>query len=188
MDNRPDKDLQQWQNRLLPLMVKMVVGLTLFFFIVTLVQLVYLHVNIKETPEASSEISLAIKDIDAKQLQMFVLEKYVIDKRYHQANVLLMSRVWTRYVGFITGMILAMVGAVFILGRLHGPVSELNGESSKIISFSIKSASPGIVLVFLGVVLMMVTIITHHEIEVTDKNTYTGNVNRPQGLDFTKEQ
>ena len=37
-----------WQRRLLPLMVRMVVGLALFFFAATLGQLVYLHLELSK--------------------------------------------------------------------------------------------------------------------------------------------
>jgi hypothetical protein len=46
-----------------------------------------------------------------------VLEADALQRRYHQANANMLARVWTRQLGFITGMLLALVGAAFILGR-----------------------------------------------------------------------
>jgi hypothetical protein len=82
-----------------------------------------------------------------------------------------MSRVWTSYLGFVTGMVLALVGAAFILGKLQEPVSELS-TALQGTSISLKSASPGLLLAALGTILMLATIITHHRIDVVDKAVY----------------
>ena len=173
-----------WQRRLLPLMVRMIVGLTVFFFVATLVQLVYLHWSIQSGPTVDTVQGLGLIGqpsnnptpdplATAELKRGFLLEVYAIDRRYHQGNVLLMSRVWTRYLGFSTGMILAMVGAVFILGNVREPLTEVDAEQAGV-KLSIKSASPGIILALLGVVLMVTTIVTHHEIEIKDTPLYAG--------------
>lgn len=177
-------EIDNWQRRLLPLMVRMIVGLTAFFFLATLVQLVYLHRTIQFGPTLQAAEGLALigrassdampNPLAAAELKRgFLLEVYAIDRRYHQGNVLLMSRVWTRYLGFSTGMILAMVGSIFILGKLREPSTELDVEQASM-KLSVKSASPGIILAVLGVALMLTTIITHHEISVVDRPLYTG--------------
>jgi hypothetical protein len=73
--------------------------------------------------------------------------------------------------GFVTGMILALVGAVFILGKLRESSSEFEAQTDVMV-LSLKSASPGIILAALGVGLMLTTIVTHHEISVTDVPVY----------------
>ncbi len=105
---------------------------------------------------------------------MIELEGFALQRRHHQANVLLMSRVWARYLGFVTGMILAFIGGVFILGKLETPVSELEAKSGEM-GMSIKSASPGLILATLGVVLMMTTIVVHQEIQVSDAKVFTSD-------------
>ena len=173
----------RWQKRLLPLMKGMIVGLTFFFFIVSFVQLFYLHRRIERAPalnisESFSHLKkgadFSFEDaISASRLKaLMMLEANALERRHHQANVLLMSRVWVRYLGFVTGMILALVGSAFILGRLQAPSSEV-GAKVQITEFSIKSSSPGIILATLGVILMLTTIVTHHEIEVRDVPVYT---------------
>jgi hypothetical protein len=100
-----------------------------------------------------------------------ILEAGALDRRYHQANVLLMSRVWARYLGFVTGMILALVGAVFILGKLREESSEISAQGVGG-GLSMRSTSPGLVLATLGVALMAMTIVTHFEITTTDSPIY----------------
>ena len=48
----------------------------------------------------------------------------MIKQRYHQANVLLMAGVRVRYPGLVTGMILALIGAVFVLGKIREERTE----------------------------------------------------------------
>ena len=170
-----DDNNTQWQKNLLPVMKRMVIGLTLFFFIATFGQLVYLHLSISNQPdlEISEAFTLLEKNptytfeqnIEATEMKSLLsLEAASLAKRHHQANVLLMSRVWVRYLGFVTGMILSLIGGIFILGKLSTPVSEVT-TNANVANFSIKSASPGIILAVLGVVLMIMTITVHHQIQ-----------------------
>jgi hypothetical protein len=172
-----------WQKKLLPFMIAMLAGLTLFFFIASLIQIHYLHTRIKECPELdlASDLKM-LKKIKSKEnvqerleyvrwISLAKLEEHALKRRYHQANVLLMSRIWTRYLGFVTGMILALVGAAFILGKLREPETKLDAEG--LWKFSITTASPGLILALLGTILMVTTIVTHHEIETKDVPTYT---------------
>ena len=53
---------QQWQNRLLPWMIRMVVGLTAFFFIASLAQLFYLHWEISTAPVLNPNFYEAMLD------------------------------------------------------------------------------------------------------------------------------
>lgn len=158
----------------MPLMIRTVVGLTVFFFVATLGQLVYLNSRIHDAPELDiSNVALPEStDLDASRLRaQILLESIAIARRYHQANVLLMSRVWARYLGFVTGMILALVGAVFILGKLQEAQTEV-GASAANADFSLKTTSPGLVLAVLGVALMVTSIVTHHDIETRDTPIY----------------
>ncbi len=166
---------RQWQGRLLPLMIRMLVGLTLFFFVASLLQLAFLHASIRESPRLDvADVVEAHGDGDrlaADLRALVILESNALERRYHQANVLLMSRVWRRYLGFVTGMILALVGAAFILGKLREEVSDVELKSGAA-ELSLKSTSPGLVLTVLGVILMIATIVTHHEITTADAPVY----------------
>ena len=177
-----DGSYSKWQTKLLPFMTRMVALLTIFFFLASLGQLIYLHVNISKSPPLSISESFsqlppasslsAEQSIEASKLRALVLlEGHSLERQYHQANVLLMARVWTSYLGFVTGMVLALVGAAFILGKLREPISELS-TALQATSINLKSASPGLLLAVLGTILMLATIITHHNIEVVDKAVY----------------
>jgi hypothetical protein len=172
----------KWQERLLPLMSRMIIGLTIFFFVASFVQLVYLHWTISHGPRMDSRQISDIVSLDpnaapedvlaaARLKVLAALEVSALERRYHQANVLVMSSVWTRYLAFVTGMILALVGSSFILGKLQEPASEMIGRSG-VAEFSFRSTSPGIILAGLGVILMITTLVMRHETIVTDRATF----------------
>jgi len=177
-----DVDYKKWQGRLLPFMTRMVVILTFFFFFASCGQLIYLHWNILKGPKLNTHESLSLLSLssdpkpeeilEASKLKAIImLEANSLENQYHQASILLMSRVWTSYLGFVTGMILALVGAAFILGKLREPTSELITKLQAT-DISFKSASPGLVLAVLGTILMLTTVITHHNIEVVHTAVY----------------
>jgi hypothetical protein len=172
----------RWQNKLLPWMLRLLIGMTIFFFIVTSIQIIYIGFKIEQVPEFDMpslqqtmdqlQTSSDVNKVDAARWKtLAMLEENSLRRRYHQASVLLMSRTWTRYLGFVTGMILALVGGIFILGKLQEPESKAEGESPAL-KFSISSASPGLILAFLGTVLMVTTMITPFELGLEDKPAY----------------
>ena len=95
-----------------------------------------------------------------------------------------MSRIYIKYLGFFTGMILAIVGAVFIISKLKEDVTELEGTIQEKTKFRLLSSSPGIIFGLLGTALMMTTILTHSEISVKDMPLYlnTYNISETQKL------
>ncbi|MDN3370300.1 MULTISPECIES: hypothetical protein [Ralstonia solanacearum species complex] len=123
----PNSDVR-WQTAMRPLMIAMLVGTTLFFFAATLFQVARLNERIDASPKLDTTSMMAVPGCAAgrgesacvaeRRLSIAVaLEAHTIALRHHEAGVLLMAALWSRYVGFITGMILALVGAAFILGK-----------------------------------------------------------------------
>jgi hypothetical protein len=165
---------QTWQQRMLPLMAQMLIGLTAFFFVVSLVQLTYLHSTIRRAPEMNLAPAFAAIDstppksdtdrIRVAQLKaLAILDVGTTQRRYHQVNAALMARIWKGYMGFVTGMILSLLGAGFILGKLQDPGG---------IPTSQRRVSSGLIMIGLGVALMITTIGVNHRIDVTDASGY----------------
>ena len=176
-----DASDHRWQVRLLPLMSRMIVGLTIFFFAASLAQLIYLDRTIEQVPSTDfARLGIgapaAAQKLASPEFRILAsLDAALLERRYHQANVFLMGRLWTSYLGFVTGMILALVGAVFILGKLREDTSELN-TTGVAGTMSLRSSSPGIILAALGVVLMITTIVTNHPIQTADSPIYVGTL------------
>jgi len=181
-----------WQKRLLPVMVGLLVTLTAFFFVASFVQLYYLQTRIERAPRLDLGPAMASLDEIAKDVRdgkvgdqlafnnrleyarwktLSLLEANALQRRYHHAGVLLISRIWTRYLGFVTGTILAMVGAAFILGKLQEATSNLGAEGG-LWKVSLTTASPGLVLATLGTALMLATLATSMDLLVNDGPVY----------------
>jgi hypothetical protein len=172
---------EEWQKKLLPLMSRMIIVLSAFFFIASLAQVIYLEYAISGTPKFDSSEALSYLPVKTDKIDnsiektrlkaLVMLEGNMADNLYHQAHVLLMARIWTSYIGFVTGMILALVGATFVLGKLRAPQSQL-GAKGNLWEVSFKSASPGLVLAVLGTTLMLATIFTHNDIKTNQQAVY----------------
>jgi len=188
----------KWQKKLLPFMIVVLSIVMLFFFTASAWQLYYLHQRIERSPELDLNPTLALLDSNPKGASerdklevgrwktLTILEGNALQRRYHQANVLLMSRIWTGYLGFVTGMILALVGATFILGKLRESESQVDAGSA-LWKLSITTASPGLVLALLGTILMITTMVTHYEIKVDDGQLYTAGWNATDNSAATDE-
>lgn len=172
-----------WQQRLLPFLQLTIAGLAVFFLLATVLQLRDLQNRIADAPTLELESVLAPLAADAASLNpsdrllsvqwrtLAALEQNALERRYHQANVLLMTRTWTRYLGFLTGMIMAFVGAAFILGRFRETATAVRVSSTPV-KAALSTTSPGLVLAVLGTALMMATILMHADIETRDAPMY----------------
>ncbi len=169
----------------------------LVFFVVSLIQVYYLynkvgHASMDLKPifaEHEKRLSTPTTLNDQEYLRwktLVLLEQDVIARRYQQANSMMLARVWTRFLGFMTGMILSLVGAVFILGKLQEEPTKLESES-KFGKGSLSTSSPGIVLAVMGTVLMAITLLVPTEIETRDVAVYTRSISQiPPPADFTE--
>ncbi|MEP6596706.1 MAG: SDR family NAD(P)-dependent oxidoreductase, partial [Ginsengibacter sp.] len=134
--------------------------------------------NAIPSPVANTTDSLLKRNAEyLKWYSLVKMEEHSINRRYNQGGVLLMSRIYIKYLGFFTGMILAIVGSVFIISKLKEDVSELEGSIQDKTKFKLISSSPGIIFGVLGTALMMTTILTHSEISVKDMPLYLNTYN-----------
>ena len=193
-----NKQLLQWQNKLLPWMIAMPTLLIGAFIILGTIKLngfekfAYRGDNAQTSipipvPYANSTDSVLNKSTEyLKWYSLVKMEEYSINRRYNQGGVLLMSRIYIKYLGFFTGMILAIVGSVFIISKLKEEVSEFEGSIQDKTKFRLVSSSPGIIFGVLGTVLMMTTILTHSEISVKDMPLYLNTYNISEAQNRSK--
>ncbi|MBK8100988.1 MAG: hypothetical protein IPK26_28225 [Planctomycetes bacterium] len=169
-----------WQQRLRPFMMAMVVGLSLVFLTAS----IWLLVDVRRTteyrePERRIELSVespAATHMDALELASrradLALEQLAIEQRYRQSHAALQSRICRNFLGFLTGMTMSLVGAVFVLGKLQTLApTDLAVDGGKF-GVTLRSASPGLVLAALGAALMVTTIFVNHPIETYDVPVY----------------
>lgn len=178
-----DPDLVKWQRTLLPVMTLFVIALATLFFVFSINTL---HQVNDFVQGEHGELRAQIKDVisqpkpadtaqDAIQRGLLLLEADALDRRYHQASALLMSRIWGKHLAFMTGMIMAFLGAIFILGKLSESPSAVSAYSSGW-SVSLTSASPGILLAFFGTALVALSIAIQGNIDVRDGPAYLRSV------------
>lgn len=180
-DVRDDSAGERWRNKLLPMMRGGLVALAVFFFAASLVQYHLLYRDLRamgpRTQAALEGLEKTIPQtekasVDFMQWKTLVLlEQDAMSMRYGQINATLLLRTWTRYTGFLVGMVLALVGAFFILGRLREETSQLSGESGGF-KFALVTSSPGVILAVLGTILMVVTLVVKFDFEVQDRPVY----------------
>jgi hypothetical protein len=181
------RETRAWQRKLLPWMLGFLICVAAFFLIATIYEFNFLNNSILTSEQAPSAIQVLPSTLDGEssayqtvaQLEVAAkLEAYLLQQRYHQASISEMSRVWLQYLGFETGMILALVGAFFILGKITDTTPN-NFEVSLKESFSTSlfTTSPGLILTLLGVILMVITLYIHHEIKVADAAIYVRGPN-----------
>jgi len=177
-----DPELVKWQKRLLPLMTVFVIVLASVFFLLSTRTLANVDKFVEaEHGELHEQINTIINTRQAEtpddviRRGLLILEADALDRRYHQASALLMSRIWAKNLAFMTGMILAFLGAIFILGKLSESPTAVGGGGSSW-KISITSASPGILLAFFGTALVALSIVVRENIDVHDGNAYLRSV------------
>lgn len=177
----------KWQLSLRRWMTRMVTVALAVFLIVSAAQVYFLYQRMNEPPKLTMPLPSTGEELARAQWQaLLTLEVHAVEQRYHLARISMMTRVGTVYLGFLTGMILALVGSAFVLGKLREGTTEINAqfgpEAAKGPGGSIKSASPGLILVVCGCVLMMGTLYTHQSVDVREGLVYLGSLRQPGDL------
>lgn len=159
-----------WQKRLLPFMTSMLAALIIFFCAAIAWETYHIQTNV----ETAHEIDLRTPaNREFSSNPGFLLEANLIERRYHQTSAAMVSRIYLIFLGFATGMVLAMVGATFVLGKMREGDTSIDGEGGSV-KASMKSGSPGLILAAFGTTLMLTTILSRADITVTDQAVYLG--------------
>ena len=170
-------------------MITVLVILTAFFILIGFLQFQLLKEVLQSGPSLKIESFLGqteIKDdmtpkdrLESTQWNHLVmLELHLLQQRYHQAKLYIISRIWMRFLGFIIGMTLALIGAAFILGKLKETGTSIDVESANV-KLTLLSTSPGIVLSLLGSILMIIAMLSSANIYTEDNATYTAKWSVP---------
>ena len=178
-----DRELASWRRRLLPLMSGVLMALTGVFVIASFWQIHDIQQRI-DAPDRSSADSVfrtleqqmgsgrvAVPAGYADVRMIAALETDALTRRYRHASAALLARTWTRYMGFLTGMIMALVGAAFVLGRLEEGQTQFTGEAQGA-KWAFISTSPGLILAALGSGLMLTALIVKADVDVKDGSAY----------------
>lgn len=190
MADGPASSNNLWQKKLLPFMMLALIGLTVAFVGISFWELQNFKSRMDDAGKKHEELFRVMGAADEpvkdtailsenkedgmdyiKWRSLILIERETISRRYNTTYTVLFAQVLTKYFGFLTGMILAIVGAVFVLGKLQEEMSDVSGEGAGV-TVSFKSASPGIILAVLGTALLITTMVVPGNVWVTDENIY----------------
>ncbi len=199
MIDEPQKNASQWQKYLFVIGIVFTMAVFLIFAGSTIFQINNLQQSIGNGPTLADTVitrqyyhpSSETTYNNAFLTNLCLLENHIIKQRYHQGNEILKVQTYIKFLGFLAGMILAIIGAMFILGKFREyPISmQQQGGISNEFKANLQTTSPGIFLAVLGTLLMMTTILNKSEITVTDGAVYmAGKANKPSEPEPPKKQ
>ncbi|HEY0659905.1 MAG TPA: hypothetical protein VGD21_01065 [Lysobacter sp.] len=173
-----------WQRKLLPFMTRSIVVMGLLFFLSSSAQLYLMYLDLKTVSNAAQQVvptdgngSGAQSEESLRWAGLLALEHETLVRRHQVVNAALLHQACVLHLGFLTGMVLCLVGSVFILGRLQENASSLSGEAKEF-KLALNTASPGIVLVVVGSGLIFVTLSTRIDLNVQSKAVYVSPAQR----------
>jgi uncharacterized Tic20 family protein len=190
-EEQNEANLANWQTKLMPWMILMPTALVGVFIVLATMRVnefeKYMYqggesVIDRVLPNPNKTIIDSAIGEKMEYIKLYTyskMEEHSINLRYNQAAVSIMSGIYTKYLGFFTGMILAIVGAVFIISKLKEDSSELDATLQEKMKLRLVSSSPGIIFGVLGTALMMITVIKKTEVKVTDMPLYLNHYNIP---------
>jgi len=150
-----------WHQKIFPAVAIVIITLVIVFIAVSLQQFATISSNLHSMPAVNAQpiIDKAMgadkKSLDesfesgsyiAQWAGLFMLETAAMERRHHQANALLASRLWIRYLAVMAGIILIAVGSIFILAKLNESPTEIEGESQAVklkLTFRLSRISDG---------------------------------------------
>jgi hypothetical protein len=170
------RNLTHWQEQLLPFMRKFVVAMAFVFFGFNVFNLYQIGKFVQDEHDDHQGLQAAKASVDNATLTegqrtqslLIALEREAMDRRYHHRSALLMSRIWTKQLAFMTGMVLAFLGTMLILGKMSESSSRITGGASQW-HVGVASSSPGIILSFFGTVLLVTSLLNEIKVTINDQ-------------------
>jgi hypothetical protein len=168
----------RWQRRLMPYML-VALGLAGAFFSVTTylffdrlqAELSYSRVDPRALIDRADPAAAAPRDAAYRDwLVRATLEQTLQQQRFNVQLAIVKGRLWSRFMGFLTGMLLALTGCVFVLGKLRADV-DFSGEGGGA-KAALTTTSPGLFLAFLGSVIIGMSLLVSGTIETSDTAIY----------------
>lgn len=151
------RQLDRWQRRLLPFLLSGLLTLGLAFFASTVFNYSLLMKSLgSENTETQVQLLRINADLATPQERQWasraLLEERALRRGYDFAAVNLQARIWTRFMGFLVGMVMVLSGCLFILARME--VSFDGQAKAADAGGALRTNSPGLVLAVLGTLLM----------------------------------
>ncbi|PCI88250.1 MAG: hypothetical protein COB24_03935 [Hyphomicrobiales bacterium] len=135
----------------------------------TVVSKIYEHIPSKQT---SKIIDILLEKDNSHSFAIYAaLEADTISARHSRVASLLATRTWLRFMSSMFGAILIVIGATFVLGKISdkGNKIDVNGGGIKAV---LDTSSPGLILAFIGAILMSWPLAAGQEITTKDRASF----------------
>lgn len=178
-----------WHQKIFPAICVVIVGLAMLFIGTSLYHFSQISAYLQQSPEIDVEpvVARALGTDKARLDESFETGEYIphwaglllleaasMKKRHHQANALLASRLWLRYLAVVSGIVLVCVGSIFTLAKLQESATHVEGEASTV-KLRVASASPGLLMTMMGCALILAAVLHNPAITLQDGRAYLGN-------------
>ncbi len=177
MSNQDDS-FQKVYNKLIYILIGFPVLFLIIFIVVSMFQLQQINARIEDGKSvAIKELSNKIntnKFLSEKQLNFItlaLLEEESLTERYNQGHYSLVSRTFRQFLGFFTGIIMIIVGSLFILLKLKENI-DINASKGELWKAALATSSPGVAFGVLGTLLIGIASINDDKINVRDSGLY----------------
>lgn len=136
------------------------------------------HENTQDRLQPKTEANIFLDEIkrieasdknaaDKNYLAYLQAQSNLNKKRYDLASQTLIANLTRKNIGFLIGTILSLIGCIVIVRRIRNMSLEAEGNVSEA-KLKFLSASPGVLLVFFGSIIVTATILRTDEINVKD--------------------
>jgi hypothetical protein len=172
--NTAAEDLR-WQADRLPFMMGSLIVAAIFFSVATIwfFQDLQDRLEYKQwdavasiTPPAPENVDQAYRDWRVRA----ALEQAGMQQRFNIQATVVKARLWTRFMGFLTGMLLALTGCVFVLGKLRESI-VFTAKGAEV-GTALTTSSPGVFLALLGTIIISLALTVPTTVEGEETAVY----------------
>ena len=149
-----------WHRQLLPWIVGGILLIVAAFAGFSAVQISHLEGRFQKADELaeSADFVDVLKGEAAEQstdIAYLMLERENLSRRYHYATTLASAQIALAYSMIMTGMVMSVIGALFVLGKLTTEAGNTVNGTLQQMSISFVSSSPGLVLALFGALISL---------------------------------
>jgi hypothetical protein len=173
-----DEQFQRLYVKIVPFVIVIPVLFLILFIVVSMLQLRDINSKIEEGKSQTIKEMIGRmqgKDTLSEAYNQFLalaqLEEEGLNERYRQGHYSLVSRSFKQYLGFFTGIIMVIVGSLFVLLKLKEQIDS-NASKGEGWKFSLVTNSPGVVFGIVGAVLISIALKINDRINVSDSGIY----------------
>lgn len=159
-------NVSNWQKKLLPFLVITISTLGVCFIIFYFIHISDIEKALEDVPQYQSS-RVTDNQAISQWNDLKDLERFSITNRYYNARLIIRSRLLMISLSFLTGVVLCFVGSIFILGKFSEDPTTIEGGKESM-NLKLASSSPGIILSFLGIIIIVASILSKVELNISD--------------------